>query len=105
MGGIPCTIRDAIVITLTRGIKYLWVDALCILQGSDEVSRNDWEVEYPKMADIYSRAYLTIVATLAPGVNHGILARRTDPVIPNVNQTSSHRRIQAAHLESWAKSL
>jgi hypothetical protein len=83
MGGIPCTIRDAIVITLTLGIKYLWVDALYILQGSDEVSRNDWEVECPKMADIYSRAYLTIVATLAPGVNHGILARRTDPAVPN----------------------
>ena len=37
----------------------------------------------PKIADIYSRAYLTIVATLAPGVNHGILARSTDPAVPN----------------------
>jgi hypothetical protein len=43
------------------GIKYVWIDPLCIIQDSEE----DWREESSKMADIYSHAHLTIAATRA----------------------------------------
>ncbi|KAH8742274.1 heterokaryon incompatibility protein-domain-containing protein, partial [Hyaloscypha finlandica] len=54
----PKTIHDAILITRALGIAFLWVDALCIFQGSIE----DWENEAPKMEEVYSCAVLTIIA-------------------------------------------
>lgn len=35
---LPKTLRDAIIVTRKLGIKYLWVDALCIIQGKDLLS-------------------------------------------------------------------
>jgi hypothetical protein len=46
---LPQTIKDAVTITRALGIQYLWVDALCIIQDSQE----DWEAESKKMADVY----------------------------------------------------
>lgn len=45
----PDTLRDAILITRALGIKYLWIDALCIFQDSN----HDWTTEASKMAEIY----------------------------------------------------
>jgi hypothetical protein len=65
---IPQTIKDAILVTRKLGVRYLWVDALCIIQGPG----GDWEVESPKMADVYRGAFLTISAALSPDVWHGL---------------------------------
>ena len=43
----------------TLNIKFLWIDSLCIIQDD----QSDWEVESSLMAEIYSNAKLTIVAT------------------------------------------
>ena len=84
MNSLPATIRDAVIITRKLGIRYLWVDALCILQGSDDASRSDWERESSKMADVYSGAYLTIAAALATSSHRGIFAERMCPRVPHV---------------------
>ncbi|KAH7370060.1 hypothetical protein BKA65DRAFT_386907, partial [Rhexocercosporidium sp. MPI-PUGE-AT-0058] len=42
---LPATFRDAVVITRLLGVKYLWIDSLCIIQ--DQLS--DWEHESAKM--------------------------------------------------------
>ena len=52
------TIVDAVVLTRELGIEYLWVDALCIIQDSNE----DWEQESTKMASLYANAILTIAS-------------------------------------------
>lgn len=55
---LPATHRDAVVATRKLGIRYLWIDSLCIIQDSEA----DLQRETAVMGDIYSNAYLTIAA-------------------------------------------
>lgn len=58
---IPNLIQDAIWIVRRLEIRYLWVDALCIVQ--DDAA--DWRRESSKMGAVYAGAYLTIAADAA----------------------------------------
>jgi hypothetical protein len=51
----PC-FRDAIEVIRAIGLRYLWIDALCIIQDDPQ----DWQVESGSMFDIFSNAFLTI---------------------------------------------
>jgi hypothetical protein len=64
--------QDAIQITRGLGIRYLWIDALCIIQDSNE----DWALESEKMAALYENALFTIAAFCSPRSSHGILPRQ-----------------------------
>ncbi|KAH8666127.1 heterokaryon incompatibility protein-domain-containing protein [Ilyonectria robusta] len=55
------TFQDAIKITRDLGVRYIWIDALCIVQDSKE----EWAHESVKMGDIYQNAFLTISASHA----------------------------------------
>jgi hypothetical protein len=55
------TFQDAIMVTWKLGFRYLWIDGLCILQDSKE----DWEYQASRMADIFSNSQLTIAASHA----------------------------------------
>ncbi|KAF3769152.1 HET-domain-containing protein, partial [Cryphonectria parasitica EP155] len=46
-------LKEAIQATRALNIAYLWIDALCIIQGDAE----DWERESKMMGKIYSEAY------------------------------------------------
>ncbi|PVH80477.1 HET-domain-containing protein, partial [Cadophora sp. DSE1049] len=52
------TFKDCIRLTRYLGIRYLWIDSLCIVQDS----KMDWEEESSKMGDYYSSSWLTIGA-------------------------------------------
>lgn len=65
---LPKTLQDAVTITRRLGLKYLWVDALCIIQGDLE----DWAKESARMCDVYSNAYLTISGDNSSGTSQGI---------------------------------
>jgi len=69
---LPKTIQDAIAITRHLNIRYIWIDALCIIQDD----RADWEAEAANMASIYEGALLTISATVAADVEDGFLVSR-----------------------------
>jgi hypothetical protein len=56
---LPGTIRDAILVTHQLGIKYIWIDSLCIMQDSED----DKQQELPLMADYYRNSYVTICAS------------------------------------------
>ncbi|KAK7993899.1 Gamma-tubulin complex component 4 [Apiospora arundinis] len=43
---MPQTLQDALIVTEKLGLRYVWIDALCIVQDDPE----DWEVEGSKMA-------------------------------------------------------
>lgn len=73
---LPKTIRDAIIVTRGLGIRYLWVDALCILQseGPDDAKhKEDWSNEAVRFGQYYENALLTIAATGASSSNDGLL--------------------------------
>ncbi|KAM7186269.1 Heterokaryon incompatibility protein (HET) domain containing protein [Naviculisporaceae sp. PSN 640] len=66
---VPKTIRDAIHVTRHLGIRYLWVDALCIVQDDEQ----DWTKEAARMGDIYMNALCTIAAHAADHADCGFL--------------------------------
>lgn len=68
---IPATIMDAIIITRMLKIRYLWVDALCIIQDSP----SDWARECKQMGKIYEKAILVLRAETALDANHGLFPR------------------------------
>ena len=77
-GMLPRTILDAIQVTRNLGFKYLWVDALCIMQDSAEAAaRDDMNQELAKMDQVYKNAVMTIVAACASSVKDGFLEDRS----------------------------
>lgn len=69
---MPKTFRDAVFVARFLGVRYLWIDSLCIVQDD----RDDWERESAQMSSIYKRAYLTIAALRAGSDSEGFLHPR-----------------------------
>ncbi|OOF93993.1 hypothetical protein ASPCADRAFT_516939 [Aspergillus carbonarius ITEM 5010] len=61
------TYRDAITVTRSLGIRYLWIDALCIIQGD----AGDWKNECERMGLYYAKAHLVIAASGAHNPTEG----------------------------------
>jgi hypothetical protein len=72
---LPATLRDAVVATDALGLRYLWIDALCIIQDDND----NKAIEIASMPLIYSRATITIVASRAASVGEGFLYPRKTP--------------------------
>jgi len=72
----PKTIRDAVHFTRNIGLKWLWVDSLCILQDCPD----DWNRESSKMCDVYQNSFLTLAALGGSNSNDGLFALR-DPLV------------------------
>ncbi|KAK4638907.1 hypothetical protein QC761_703460 [Podospora bellae-mahoneyi] len=53
------TFQDAVIITRRLGIRYLWIDSLCIIQGDAQ----DWAIEASKMTTVYANAFFVIAAS------------------------------------------
>ncbi|TRX90923.1 hypothetical protein FHL15_008128 [Xylaria flabelliformis] len=66
---LPRTIQDAIIVTRKLGQRYLWIDALCIIQDS----KLDWEIESANMASVYRSSLLTLIAATASAASDGFL--------------------------------
>ncbi|KAE9364356.1 HET-domain-containing protein [Stipitochalara longipes BDJ] len=70
---LPKTFQDAITIVRALGIRFLWIDSLCIVQ--DDIL--DWKRESVRMAIIYSNSYINIAATGASDSRGGCLYPRS----------------------------
>jgi hypothetical protein len=55
----PRLFRDAIALTWSLGFRYLWIDALCIIQDDSL----DWQLESARMGDIYGSSCVTLLAS------------------------------------------
>ncbi|PTB49117.1 hypothetical protein M431DRAFT_500507 [Trichoderma harzianum CBS 226.95] len=61
--------RDAVFISVKLGLRYLWIDSLCIIQDD----HRDWEMEAAKMVDIYRQSYINLAASAAHDAHGGII--------------------------------
>ncbi|PVH80419.1 HET-domain-containing protein [Cadophora sp. DSE1049] len=55
---MPASYRDAVMVTRRLGMRYLWIDSLCIVQDDAE----DWEREAALMGSIYHNSTVTVMA-------------------------------------------
>ncbi|KAF5587294.1 hypothetical protein FPANT_6974 [Fusarium pseudoanthophilum] len=72
---LPAAYTDAVALTRELGVRYLWIDALCIIQDSEA----DWERECTRMADTYANAFLTIAASSSTSVTSHFLRPQLKP--------------------------
>ena len=61
---LPVIFQNAVKWSRERGLEYLWIDCLCIIQDSIE----DWENEASKLSYIYASASSSILVTTSADV-------------------------------------
>ncbi|KAK8249297.1 heterokaryon incompatibility protein-domain-containing protein [Phyllosticta capitalensis] len=67
---MPQTFRDTITFTRGLGLKYLWIDSICIIQ--DEDGDNDWRREAGRMFGVYKNAKVTFAALFGENSTTGL---------------------------------
>lgn len=100
----PKSIYDAIIVAQALDIRYLWIDALCIIQDDDQ----DKMDQVHRMGQIYTNAILTIVGARAGHANGGLWSSEHRSQI--IGQGGGLRWLSAApmlpdavNLSAWAK--
>ncbi|KAK7730864.1 hypothetical protein SLS53_008942 [Cytospora paraplurivora] len=88
---LPATIQDSVVVTIALGLRYIWVDALCIVQDCPE----DWSREASKMCDVYQGCSIALAASGASDSGDGLFAVR-DPL-----RQVPCRLLGTMHTRSW----
>lgn len=69
---IPKTYMDTFFIASRLGIRYVWIDSLCIIQDDDK----DWAQESAAMGDIYHDSHVTICACASKHCNDDLFFTR-----------------------------
>ena len=72
---LPQTIQDAIRVTQSLGVRFLWVDSLCIIQDDPQ----DMAKELSMMPDYYENSLVTICAASSSSCVQGFLQPRKTP--------------------------
>ncbi|KAG2414911.1 hypothetical protein HFD88_006099 [Aspergillus terreus] len=89
---ISRTVRDAMELTRLIGMRYLWVDTLCIVQDDPD----DKARLIGRMDDVYDNATVTVIAASGSGADaglRGISLRTGHPVQPEKIVLSDGQRI------------
>lgn len=78
MSDLPATIHHAIAIARMVRVRFLWIDALCIIQAhSEDKYLDDWETEATRVGSYYRNALFTISALTATTSGQGIFFDRS----------------------------
>ncbi len=65
---MPRSIQDAIAIVGNLEIRYLWINAMCLVQDDEEDKQRGINI----MDEIYERSWLTIIAACGHDANAGL---------------------------------
>ncbi|KAI8656881.1 HET domain-containing protein [Fusarium sp. Ph1] len=71
---LPQLYQDALYVTRSLGVRYLWIDSLCIIQKGDNLA--DWNHEVTLMSEVYSRSLCNISASAAPDATRSLFNTR-----------------------------
>lgn len=74
IGALPKTIQEAIKTTRMLGIQYIWIDSLCIIQGS----KGDFQFEASLMLQVYRNCYINIAASDSISPEDGLFRYRDE---------------------------
>ena len=74
IASLPRTFQDAILVVKNIGVRYLWIDSLCIIQDS----KSDWQNDSGRMTEIYRNAVVNVAAEAAPDCHAGLFVQRDD---------------------------
>lgn len=78
---LPKMFQDAIIVTRTLGIQYVWIDSLCVPDES-------WAKDSEPAGAVYEHAYLTLSATGAKNMSDGLLFQRPPSALVRVPHTA-----------------
>jgi hypothetical protein len=74
---LPKNFRDAIEFCKDFGLRYIWIDSLCIIQDSPD----DWREQSNTMGEVYRNSTLCLSASGARDANEGLyFDRATDDI-------------------------
>lgn len=75
---LPRTIQNAVEVAKGTGFRYLWIDALCIMQDgrSSSIASEDWSNQVNKLHDIFGDAVITIAASESFDGDQGFIHSR-----------------------------
>lgn len=74
---LPKSFRDAVIICKHLGLRYLWIDSLCILQDS----HSDWLLHTVEMSSVYQHCYLNLSFDVAADPGQGAFTCRNTDVL------------------------
>lgn len=87
-GNLPLTFREAIATVRELGIRYVWIDSLCIIQDSIA----DWQRESASMTQVYRNAICCLAATGAQDSTQGLYLARDGPqALPQITSSWTNR--------------
>ncbi|KAL1868946.1 hypothetical protein Daus18300_005782 [Diaporthe australafricana] len=72
VASLPATFRHAVAATRALGVRHLWIDSVCIVQGPD----GDFGAEAKRMERVFRGAYCVLAASCALGQDGGFLKPR-----------------------------
>ena len=93
---LPKTFQNAITLLRALGICYLWIDAMCIIQGD----LDDWKIEGAKMDQVYAHALFVISVTFGKDVHCGFLSNNSgqkDPDSATIDARDARRASVTEH--------
>lgn len=71
VSSLPKTFQDAVSVTHSLNVQYLWIDSLCI------PNPQEWTRDSEEAGSVYSNAYLTISAMGSENISDGLYASRS----------------------------
>lgn len=69
---LPQTFKDLIDVARWLSVRYVWIDALCIIQDSTE----DWQIESVNMRHVYANSFCNIAASASSTPEGGLFRSR-----------------------------
>ena len=71
---MPRTFQEAVKVSKQLGIRYLWIDSLCIVQDKDDL--RDWQREASLMGNVYSHSHCNLSAVDTEDSSGGLFRSR-----------------------------